>query len=164
MIYPSSGEPVLSDIALKMMLALHAAWREMASHSDWKPCANARFNTIVLPTEADGSVPVYFLTPQTETALFPFGGHFEVDVASDGTISNTRAFTHGCIALQAPSQDSGSKPAALVITHLLDPIPTEIHVFEQLYTGVPVFVMTGPKTVWKVQDGTIVDISAMMKR
>jgi hypothetical protein len=30
----------------------------------------------------------------------------------------------------------------LVVTHLLDPIPTEIHVFTALAAGLPVFVGT----------------------
>jgi hypothetical protein len=163
-VYPVAAEPTLKALALQMAHALRAAWSEMDRHSDWRPCANARFNTIVLPPGKDRTTPVYFLTPQTEAGSYPFGGHYEVDVADDGKIAFTRAFTHGCISLAKAAQNNGTNPVALMITHLLDPHPTEIHVFEQYYVGLPVFVMTGPKSVWKVEGGRIEDDSAMMTK
>ena len=41
------------------------------------------------------------------------------------------------------------------VTHLLDPYPTEIHVFLSLWMGKPLYVMTGPETVWIVDQGKI---------
>jgi hypothetical protein len=163
-VYPVAAEPTLKEPALQMAHALRAAWSEMDRHSDWHPCTNARFNTIVLPPGKDRTTPVYFLTPQTETGSFPLGGHYEVDIAADGKVAFTRAFTHGCITLTKAPQDDGARSVALMVTHLLDPHPTEIHVFEQYYVGLPVFVMTGPKSVWKVEGGRIEDVSATMAK
>jgi hypothetical protein len=163
-IYPIKAEPLLKEPALQMAHALRAAWVEMGHHSGWQPCTNARFNTIVLPPERDGTVPVYFLTPQTQTGSFPFGGHYEVDIAADGGAIYSRAFTRSCIMMTKPPLSGGATPAALFLTHLLDPHPTEVHVFEQYYVGVPVFVGTGPKSVWKVEDGRVDDVSAMMTK
>jgi hypothetical protein len=163
-VYPAAEEPTLTGTALSMANALRTARLEMSKHSDWQPCTNARFNTIVLPAEKDGTIPVYFLTPQTQTGSFPFGGHYEVDVSADGRIASTRAFTHGCITLAKSPDKGGAEPAALMITHLLDPQPTEIHVFEQYYVGLPLYVMTGPKSVWKVDGGQIEDLSAMLAK
>ena len=161
-VYPATAAPVLTEPALQMARALRAAWNEMNRQTDWQPCAPARFNTIVLPPEANGTVPVYFLTPQTETNSFPFGGHYEIDIASDGKTANKRAFTRGCLTMAKQPPGKGSAPAALFVTHLMDPHPTEIHLFEQHYLGVPVFVGTGPKSLWKVESGTIEDVSATM--
>jgi hypothetical protein len=152
--YPKGEEPTLPALALKMAHALAAARAEMARHADWKPCTPAKFNTVVLPPQANGVISVYFLTPQTETGIIPFGGHYEVDIAGDGQVAFSRAFTRGCIALSA-NAPPGSKPAMLMITHLLDPVPTEIHVFQQLASGVPLIVMVGPKTYWAVVEGRI---------
>jgi len=163
-VYPATSEPKLSELALRMAQALRAAWSEMGRHSDWGPCANARFNTIVLPPENDGSIPVYFLTPQTDASTFPFGGHYEVDITAAGGVASTRAFTRSCITMTKPPKSGKAEPAALFLTHILDPHPTEIHVFEQFYIGIPIFVGTGPKSVWKVEGGTIEDVSAMMKK
>lgn len=96
-VYPGTAEPMLQEPALRMAHALRAAWDEMARHADWQPCTNAHFNTIVLPPEADGTIPVYFLTPQTQADSFPLGGHFEVDVGADGRIKFARAFTRSCV-------------------------------------------------------------------
>jgi len=155
-VHPADAEPPLTQLASQMVNALRDAQAEVQRHPDWRPCGSAPFNTIVLPPQADGTTPVYFLTPQTEQGSYPFGGHYEVDVAGDGRISSTRAFTRSCIALGEPQPGDKGAPAGVFITHLLDPHPTEIHVFEQHYVGIPVYVATtNPQTVWKVADDKI---------
>jgi hypothetical protein len=56
-------------------------------------------------------------------------------VAPDGRITGSRAFTKSCITMAQPKNVT-----ALVISHLLDPVPTEIHVFTSLSAGLPVYV------------------------
>ena len=154
-VYPANGMPPLTDLAMRQKHALDLARAELARHGDWRPCTAAPFNTVVLPPEADGAVPVYFLTPQTETGSFPFGGHYEIDVAADGHVVAIRPFTRSCLALKKETPPPGATPAALFVTHLLDPQPTEIHVFEQAQVGLPVYVGTGPSSIWKVENGEI---------
>lgn len=163
-VYPATAEPLLKEPALGMSRALRAARIEMDRHSDWKPCTKAGFNTIVLPPDQSGIIPIYFLTPQTEFNSFPFGGHYEVDISKDGRVTNARAFARSCVTITKPGLGSGPIPTALFITHLLDTHPTEIHVFEQYYIGIPVLVGTGPKTVWKVEEGQIEDVSSLMAK
>jgi hypothetical protein len=44
----------------------------------------------------------------------------------------------------------------LVTSHLLDPVPTEIHVFWNLWSGIPLDIMTPPYgTVWGISKGHI---------
>lgn len=164
-VYPAGAGPMLQELALRMARALRAAWTEVGRRSDWRPCTNAHFNTIVLPPEPDGTIPVYFLTPQTEAESFPFGGHYEVDITVDGRTAATRAFTRSCITMTKPSPGTGPAPALMFLTHLLDPHPTEIHVFQQYYVGVPLVVgIPDPRSFWKVEGGTVEDVSDMVKR
>lgn len=161
-VYPANAEPPLSTLALRMVKALRTAQSEVERHSEWRPCGSAPFNTIVLPPQQDGTIPVYFLTPQTEKGRFPFGGHFEVDIAADGGVASSRAFTRSCISLGEPQRNDGAAPVGVFITHLLDPHPTEIHVFEQHYVGVPVYVGTvNPQTVWKVTDDEVEKVTSI---
>lgn len=154
-VHPRSDEPPLSEPAVRMIRALGHARAEIARHADWRPCTPAPFNPVVLPPEADGTVPVYFLTAQTERGAFPFGGHYEVDVAPDGHVAAARSFTKTCLTMSGSAHPPGVTPAGLAVTHLLDPQPTEIHVFEQLQAGLPVYVGTGANSIWKVENGRI---------
>lgn len=94
----------------------------------------------MLPPQSDGLIPVYFLTRQTEENSFPFGGHYEVDVSARGRVTNARAFTNSCITMTKRAPGDDGKPAMMLITHPLDPVPTEVHVFEQYYVGGPAVV------------------------
>ena len=155
-IWPKAGAPELAGEPLMMANALRTAWREIAKRGDWKPCANARFNTIVLPPAADGSVPIYFLTPQTVANSFPFGGHFEIVISADGSVASSRRFTNSCVTITKGPTPSGATPAAMFLSHLLDPRPTEIHVFQQYAIGVPLYVaIQSTKAIWKVENGEV---------
>jgi hypothetical protein len=46
-----------------------------------------------------------------------------------------------------------------VVNRLLDPVPTEIHVFASYSLRMPVFVATPEKRVWEVQ-GSKITLSA----
>jgi hypothetical protein len=114
---------------------------------DQRPCAEAPFNTAIIPpaTAAD-PVDMYLLTPQVDGKVLPFGGHYLVTVAADGTVVNQRKFTNSCLDMRV---DAGA--AALMTTHLLDPHPTEIHVFLSLAAGKPLYVGTAnPERIWVV--------------
>lgn len=100
-------------------------------------CADRRFNRVVLPrSSADGPDLVYLLTPQTETGTIPLGGHHRSAV-KDGKILSSRAFSNSCIAMPLDAKAEG-----FVISHLLDPTPTEIHFFSALAGRTPVYVIT----------------------
>jgi hypothetical protein len=161
-VYPDGAEPVMSEAALRLAQSLTAARAEMQRHPDWQPCTAASFNTIVLPPDGTDTISVFFLTAQVVNDEVPFGGHYEVDVASNGHVLSARSFTKApCANTPRPVAQDGRTPAGLGLTHLLDPQPTEIHVFEQLALGVPLFVeTTSNNAVWKVENGQIRRIKA----
>lgn len=141
------------DVGLTPGQARMAQARHIALGQGKSPCTKAAFNTVVLPPESEASpVSVYLLTAMTQTGVYPLGGDYRVDVGGDGQVVGGRDFTKSCFNLDTTAAPPG---AVAGITHLLDPYPTEIHVFVSLWMGKPLYVMTGPKTVWVVDQGTI---------
>lgn len=133
------------------MIAALAAAREGLVRDKAEMCVARNFNSVVLPPETPGDATlVYFLTPQTDNDILPFGKHYSFAVSADGKAGKMRRFTNICIALPTRPKDGGEM-AALTISHLLDPTPTEIHVFSMLAIGKPIFVITGKGRVWAVE-------------
>jgi len=127
--------------------------RSVVARMGRAPCTRSPFNVAVIPPAApDGPIDVYALTAQTENGVYPFGGHFRATVAASGEILSQRAFTNSCLNMGPPPRRGGrGMPAALAVSHLLDPTPTEVHVFLSIWAGIPVFVGTGnPPRIWEV--------------
>ncbi len=114
-------------------------------------CAEAIPNVAILPaTGASRAEVAYAMTPQTALQVWPMGGHYRYTFR-DGQPSDPRPFTKSCISLTTDANGKG-KPAALTITHLLDPTPTEIHVFTMLAANLPIYVMTQQnQKIWVVE-------------
>lgn len=149
-IAPAGGRETLSAEQESLAAALDAA---LPAARNFGRCSSAQFNAVVLPAKSPGdAISVYFLTPQTKDGEYPFGGHYRVDVRN-GAVVSQRPFTKTCISLNAAGTKTETV-AAMYITHLLDPVPTEIHVFgmlasgKALAVGVPdgrVYMLSAPK-------------------
>lgn len=139
----------ISPARMKLVVALRLARAEVAK-TKLGICANAAFNTVVLPPETpDGPTLVYFMTPQTQNGIWPMGGHYLVEVKADGSMGSTRPFTKSCMTTGTPPKGS---PAAMFVTHLLDPVPTEIHVFTMRAARLPLYVATTQNNlVWSIE-------------
>lgn len=124
--------------------------RMAASASDFKPCSST-YNTVVL-TDPDkpGTWVVYLLPGTTKSNLVPIGGTYRMEVKGS-TIVSRRSFTLTCIAMRIVPRE-----VAMMITHLMDPVPTEAHVFWSLWAGMPMYVATPPNgTIWVIDGGKI---------
>jgi hypothetical protein len=156
-----SGKPASDRVDLspleKRMIAAKEKGTEAIIHAKVGMCAEASPNLAALPpTNPDGPILVYLMTPQTDLKSYPLGGHYSVEVRSDGTTGKVRHFTNSCINMPMDQLPSGTKPAAFVITHLLDATPTEIHVFTSLASKVPLIVVTNPDAqMWSVDGNRI---------
>ena len=149
----SADDRSLSAARKAMIAARHAAVQEFAG-SEATLCKEQPPNTVVLPPTAAGEPTlVYLLTPQTDLETIPLGGHYRVTVTPDGRAEEVRPFSKSCIDL--PLLQNGETLLALAITHLLDPVPTEIHVFSSLAAKLPLYVGTSNGKLWEV-DGTTV--------
>lgn len=145
---PEAGDDrALSPLGLRLAAARVAA--ATAGEALLK-CSDRAFNTVVLPPDPGGIIPVYLLTPQTVNDQYPMGGHHEVDIAADGSVVAQRDFTRSCLTVGETAAPAGGKPVAIFVTHLLDQHPTEIHVFTSLTAHQPIFVGTPDGALWTV--------------
>ena len=58
-----------------------------------------------------------------------------------------------------PEAPAGQPTRPLAVTHLLDPLPTEVHVFLSLWTGRPLLVVAGdPQRIFLVAGERITEL------
>jgi hypothetical protein len=143
---PNQRVPVSAE-ERRLILARKAA---LESQSALGICSSAPPNVIVVPAAAGGLVQVYVLTPQTRPDSYPFGGHHRIDV-SDGRVVATRAFTKSCIEMSRRDMPPGAQAAGLLITFFMDPVTTEIHVFNAFAARVPVIVGVRSGRIYSVE-------------
>lgn len=131
-----------------------AAARSAALAGKFEPCSD-RYNSVVLPSPVAGQWAVYLLAGTTRENVVPIGGTYRMEVSGSKVVSQ-RGFTITCIALENNAPADQGKVAAMFITHLLDPIPTEAHVFWSTWAKQPLYVATPPHgTIWGIEGGRI---------
>lgn len=123
-----------------------AAARQLALSAKFQPCSDS-YNPVVLP-EGDRWV-VYLIPGTTRNDIVPLGGTYRVTV-DESKITGQRGFTRSCITLP-DSPDA----VALFVTHLMDPVPTEAHVYWSLWAKKPIHVSTTDGSIWKVDGNHI---------
>jgi hypothetical protein len=99
------------------------------------------------PHSATDSIPS---SQHSESVFFAVKPTLEAaNAVEGGQVTSQRGFTKSCIEL-----DKSGNTAGLMITHLLDHTPTEVHVYWSLWAGLPIYVSTsaGP---WSVDKGRI---------
>ena len=155
---PENARPPLSEIAMRMANARQTAAEEMRARK-YALCANPPVNTLVLPPREDGSITVYILTQPTANDKYPMGGHYRFELGADGKVRDSRRFMNTCFDAafgQAAGAPAGSTLSSIVLSHLLDPQPTEIHVFASYYLPVTLMVATTEnRLMWSVRQGSI---------
>lgn len=154
---PENARPPLSELAARMAAARQTAADQMRGR-DYSLCAAAGANSIVLPPNADGTITVYILTPPTTNDTYPIGGHFRFEVGADGEVTGSRRFMNTC--MKAPVSGAGAPAGSTLqvfgVSHLLDPHPTEIHVFASFYMPVMLLVTTTEnEQTWSVRQGSV---------
>ncbi len=151
-ILSSPFESALNAQQLAIIAARDAA-SAIATRDKLMLCANAPFNSVVLPGAENGVIMAYLLTPQTRTGVYPMGGHHLLQY-KDGKEIARRSFSKSCIDIGDPSPKSRKKSVetvAVFVTHLLDPIPTEIHAFTAYSSAMPLYVATVPNDkTWSI--------------
>lgn len=129
--------------------------RATAASATFEPCSRT-YNTVVLPDTREGGGWIAYLLPgTTKQGVIPIGGSYRLDVAATGQkLMSQRPFTRTCIALESPPEDEVRETVAVMITHLLDPVPTEVHVFWSLWARTSMFVATSEGN-WLIEGGEI---------
>ena len=109
--------------------------------SNLERCSKSPFNLVVLPSAGAGEpILVYLLTPQTSFDSIPLGGHYRFSV-ENGKVTSQRKFMKSCFDMPV-KEDKKNETVAFGITHLLDPVPTEIHIFSVFAAQKPIYVIT----------------------
>jgi hypothetical protein len=148
------SRPPLTPLQQRM-----AAARRVAEGTEHRSCGQEFNYFVVPPTVPDGPIDVYQMSPQTARGHFPLGGHFRTRVNADGSIAETRGFTNACLDVAVVDPAPGAQPEPIAVTHLLDPLPTEIHVFLAIWTRHPLVVVAGdPQRLFAVTEDRIVEI------
>lgn len=140
--------------------------RAQAQQQSYMACAR-QYNTVVLPA-ADG-IDVYMMPGFAKDDLYPLGGYHLYRFDSSGEkLLSTRKFTNGCIDLDESiavpkAADDGFRPIGMMFSHLLDPQPTEVHVFVSLYAKNAFAVTTtGNHLLWRVDHGRVSLIDSLV--
>jgi hypothetical protein len=153
-VVPESGAPHLAEKMsepepLSAYEAGAVAARGLALSERFEPACSRQHNTVVIPAPvgAESGWAVYILPGTTDAKVLPVGGAHRVEVNAAGDrIINRRAYSRSCLNLT-----NEPKAVALVLSHLLDPQPTELHVFWSLQTRKPLAVVTVPAgSMWFV--------------
>lgn len=130
--------------------------RNLATSQSFMQCAR-KYNTVVLPSSS--GMRVYLMPGFAEHGVYPLGGYHLYEIDSTGEkILSSRKFSNGCIEHQDSPKGlpKGAKPSFGMFTHLLDPQPTEVHVFVSLHAKVPLMIMTiDNKMMWSVKSGKV---------
>lgn len=139
---PLGSRPILTPFQRRLADA-----RGVVGRAELRSCSSSGLNIAVIPPDTiDGPMDIYVLTPQTQAGVFPFGGHNRITASASGDVLSQRAFTVSCANMQ-PALDALS----VGITHSLDELPTEIHVFVAIWMRLPVDVAIGePMRLWEV--------------
>ena len=159
-IFLGENRPALTPIQARM-----AAARAASDSSELRACSDQPFNVLVVPpASASATVDVYRTSSPAQRGRVPLGGHFRSTVAADGTVA-THAFANGCAMIDAAAQAEGQQPAPVGVTHLLDPLPTEIHMLVSQTAGRPLLVVAGdPQRVWLVTGDRIAEVRSRARR
>ncbi len=139
-------------------LAMIAA-RDAAVSAVPPACEARPYNTVVMPNrQIRGANDVYLLTPQLEVDIFPVGGHSRVTVGDDGGLISRHAFLNTCLKAHKKLPD-GTETVTYSVSHLNDPLPTEIHVFLSIWMEIPVLVVVNEANrAWLVTAADIDEI------
>jgi len=146
----------LSDRNLAQVRAVATA----AKHPEFSPTSE-RYNHAVLPAEGSRWW-VYLIAATTDPNLIMLGRHYRFLVSAAGDeVLEWQAFSKSALTIDArPSADAG--PATTVeftVTHMLDDIPSEMHVWAALNYRTSIDVVTGDERIWRVAaDGSITQL------
>lgn len=143
-------DAVITDaLTLSLIKARAAAQKALQGQSILR-CKKENFNFAVLPPEQPGgAISVYLLTPQSDMASVPFGGHLRIMVSPNGTVGPAHPFTKSCLEL--PTKLAKDAPTGLIATQLLDPLPTEVDVFTMFVAGIPLYILTPDNRIWAIE-------------
>lgn len=120
-----------------------------------------RFNTVVIPSRHPDAWDVYVLAATTNPTAVLVGGHARVTVSkSSSEVMSIAPLSKSCLVLDKSGRGLTPEEAstqALLVSHIVSPLPVEIHPYLNLLHDVTLIVISerGP---WKVASGRLEQI------
>lgn len=131
--------------------AAAAKARSLAASSAFEPCSK-KYNSVVLPQGEDLTKWIVYMLPgTTNKSIVPLGGSYRFDVNVESESFRSRPYTKTCIQLDSPPE-----AVALMTSHLLDPVPTEVHVFWSIWSKKPMYIVTIENgSMWSIEGAKV---------
>lgn len=143
----ATPRPLEANEILQLRLRDHARGRE------WMSCSRAAYNTATLP-DGQGGWVVYLMPPRVAKGVYPLGGFHRFSYDADGRFVDQYSHTRSCLSHDESNAPEGAV-SAIMVSHITSDLPNEIHVFMNLSYGLPVYVATPDRRLWKVEGGRI---------
>jgi len=146
-VFARGSRPELTPVQARMARAVLGVRETKLSG-----CSGSNPNiSIVPPDNPQAPLDVYITASQMRDGHFEFGAHHRLSFDAQGREISRRAFTKSCLSAPVPSQDERKAGAMLGVSHLLDPLPTEVHVFIAMAAEQQIGVITeNPRRLWGV--------------
>lgn len=153
-LFEAGKRPDLAGVALRMFKARDTMMAR-AIEDKISLCSESSPNTLVLPPDAAGNIDVYIMTSTLDASRYPIGGHYRYEIDKTGNVAGSRSFTKSCI--DAVASDGAEM---FVVSHLLDPTPTEIHLFASMHLPIALGVLAGDK-LYVLSRGKVAEVHAL---
>lgn len=144
---PGTPDDKLSAAAYRMIEARTVALAR-AVEEEIGLCTEGNLNHIILPPRSDGTISVYLMSSAVENGVFPLGGHYRFDIDKAGQVANWRPFLKSCMTVDSRPDDQVKEKAFFVVSHLLDPQPTEIHYFVRYNVPIDMAIIMPDEDIW----------------
>lgn len=148
----AAADPVLSADQLARFEARMTA----GTHIGELRCAQ-RYNVVVLDDPDSDDWLVWLLASTTDANSLILTGHYRFRISADGrSLLRRDQLSATCITTDRRQVGRDGQPAALVVSHIVSPLPVETHVFASLLYRLPVYVITvANDTIWAVEGAQI---------
>lgn len=144
---PKGTDSALSPLANRLVDARDAAAKRFTEEG-LSLCTNSNANSVVLPPDSGGRIRVYLMSPSVTAGVFPLGGHYRFDIDEAGKVVSWRPFLKSCVMLDSRPDETMKKKAFFVVSHLLDPQPTEIHYFVRYNVPIDMGIVMTNQDIW----------------
>ena len=155
---PVLRDPEVTELTEAEDIMLRAHYGVVAVAEEEGVCDENTNHTVFANPYGEGYL-AYALTPFRGEATVRLGGYFRINVAQDGSYLAGRRFANSCLEMTPEDLPKDTELSHYMITHFLDPHPTEIHVFLSLQHPMPLLVLTPQGQLWEVNAGKITPVN-----
>ena len=144
---PKGEDAALSPLANRLVDARDAATERFVKEK-LGFCTEGSANSVILPPDGNGRIRAYIMSPSVTAGVFPLGGHYRFDIDGAGKVASWRPFLKSCMMIDSRPDEEMKEKAFFVVSHLLDPQPTEIHYFVRYNVPIDMGIIMADEDIW----------------